>query len=248
MAKNIVKLNESDLMGLIRNTVTRILKENTDEIFNGDSPDAPLAAAIRANDVRKGLGRSKDVKPRKDRKSRQFSTFGEVGLDRANHEIGDADYLATMDSDKHRFKGFWTRDGKSAYIPADMEDISGIRVYDDNWKEGDAPITLGDLPEFDKIRTSHDKFRSILDRAKSLNDEYLEESIDRIVRKVIKESNFGIDPAAKMLYVSAEKDGGVVAFDPKTRRKAFIPREEILSNNPEDIISVSAGTFAKYFG
>lgn len=169
MAKNVVKLNESDLMGLIRNTVTRILKESTDEIFNDDSPDAPLAAAIRANDIRKELGRSKDVKPRKDRKSRQFSTFGKEGLDRANHEIGDDDYLATMDHDKHRFKGFWTKDGKSAYIPTDMEDISGIRVYDDNWKEGDEPITLGDLPEYERIKGSHDKFRSILDRAKSLN-------------------------------------------------------------------------------
>lgn len=195
MAKKQIRLNESDLMGLIRNTVTIFLKENTDEIFDGDSPDAPLGAAIRANDIRKGLGRSKDVKPMKDRKSRQFSTFGKEGLNRANQEIGDDDYLATMDSDKHRFKGFWTRDGKSAYIPADMDDISGIRVYDDNWKEGDEPITLGDLPEYEKIKGSHDKFRSILDRAKSMNnestetldDKHLEESIRRATMYAINE-------------------------------------------------------------
>ena len=65
---------------------------------------------------------------------------------------------------------------------------------------------------------------------------------------MIKESNFGIDPDAKMLYVSGEKEDGVIAFDPRTKRKAFIPAEEILSNNPEDVIRVSAGTFAKYFG
>jgi predicted glycosyltransferase involved in capsule biosynthesis len=77
-----------------------------------------------------------------------------------------------------------------------MEDISGIRVYDDNWKEGDEPITLGDLPEYEKIKGSHDKFRSILNRAKSLNkestealdDKYLEEKVKKVVRKVINEN------------------------------------------------------------
>ena len=67
--------------------------------------------------------------------------------------------------------------------------------YDDNWKEGDEPITLGDLPEYEKIKGSHDKFRSILNRAKSLNkestealdDKYLEETVKKVVSKVLNE-------------------------------------------------------------
>ena len=138
----------------------------------------------------------------------------------------------------------------SAYLTNDIEDLDSTKIYNDDFQDGDEPMTIGGLPDDERARI-HDRFNQFKDyhnRAKELDDKYLEEAVSRALRRTLAEENFGIDPAAKTLYVAREEDGGVIAFDPRTKKKAFVPAEEILSNNPEDVIRVSAGTFAKYFG
>jgi hypothetical protein len=247
MAKNIVKLNESDLMRLIRNTVTRILKEDVDEL----SPEFLIHAAhAAAADKKKHPGRGKDSKDPilRAKRDRQIAAFGDRAAELINQDMDNPDFLAIGDRGARRM--MYAKGPNSAYLTNDIDDLDNVKIYNDDYAEGDEPLTVSRLSddEREKIANAFGKFKGYHDRAKELDDKYLEEIVRKAVKKVIKESNFGIDPAAKMLYVSGERDGGVIAFDPKTRRKAFIPREEILSNNPEDIIRVSAGTFAKYFG
>lgn len=211
------------------------------------------AAHAAAEDKKKHPGRGKNSSDPALRAKRdaQIKKFGDYAADAINSDMNDPDSMVIGDRGARRM--MVANGPHSAYLTNDLEDIDSAKVYDDNFQDGGEPMAIADLKEINpefyaKIHKNFATFKGHHDKAKELDDKYLEEMISKITRKVIKESNFGIDPAAKMLYVSAEKDGGVVAFDPRTKRKAFIPREEILSNNPEDIIRVSAETFAKYFG
>lgn len=247
MAKKQIRLNESELKNLIRESVINFLNENMDELTPGFAIHAAHAAA---DDKKKHPGRGKNSPDPALRAKRdaQIKKFGDYAADAMNSEMDDPDFMVIGDRGARRM--MYANGDNSAYLTNDLDDVNAAKLYNDNYVEGDEPMTIGDLPDDERSRVEDmfDKFKAHHAHAKELDDEYLEEVVSKTVKKVIKESNFGIDPAAKMLYVSAEKDGGVIAFDPKTRRKAFIPREEILSNNPEEIIRVSAGTFAKYFG
>ena len=249
MAKKVISLNEEDLRNLIENTVRRFVTENFDEVL--DTPERALHAVHAADaDRKKHPGRSKLSKDPEIRakRERQARLFGDKAAELMNQDMNNPDFMVT--GGERGPRTLYMAKGKdSAYLRPDT-DFPNAKVYNDDFKDGDTPRTMSDLdPDaYADAEAMFNKFKGYHDRAKELDDKYLEEIVRKAVKKVIKESNFGIDPAAKMLYVSGEKDGGVIAFDPKTRRKAFIPREEILSNNPEDIIRVSAGTFAKYFG
>ena len=246
MAKKQIRLNENELKNLIRESVINFLNENIDEI----SPEFLIHASHAADaDRRRHPGKGKDSPDRliRAKRERQASLFGDRAAELMNQDL-DSD-IFSVKGDRGARTLHMSNDGKSAYLRPDM-DLAGTKVYDDNYKDGDEPITMSDLdPEsYADAESVFNKFKGYHDRAKELDDKYLEETVRNVVKKVIKESNFGIDPDAKMLYVSGEKEDGVIAFDPRTKRKAFIPAEEILSNNPEDIIRVSAETFAKYFG
>jgi hypothetical protein len=208
------------------------------------------AAHAAAADKKKHPGRGKDSKDPEIRakRDRQIKSFGDTAADRINGEMGDDDFLTIGDRAARRM--MYANGKNSAYLTNDLEDLDSVKLYNDDFKDGDEPLTIGSLPDDERARI-HDRFaqfKGYHDRAKELDDQYLEEAVSRVLRRTLTEENFGIDPAAKTLYVAREEDGGVIAFDPRTKRKAFVPAEEILSNNPEDIIRVSAGTFAKYFG
>jgi hypothetical protein len=382
MAKKQIRLNESELKNLIRESVINFLNENMDKLSDRENdimrgywssvddmrmpkqkypfdekpkkskwelgsvnemdeltPGFAIHAAHAAAEDKKthpGRGKNSSDPALRAKRDAQIKKFGDYAADAMNSEMDDPDFMVIGDRGARRM--MYANGDNSAYLTNDLDDVNAARLYNDNYVEGDEPMTIGDLPDDERSRVEDmfDKFKAHHAHAKELDDEYLEETVKNVVKKVlneigdtprglyalsavqgramkrmhnamangdrteyekqrntfdnsddavtasrrnlynnpstydkdvtdaenkgfqygcrkvngqsIKESNFGIDPAAKMLYVSAEKDGGVIAFDPKTRRKAFIPREEILSNNPEEIIRVSAGTFAKYFG
>ena len=252
MAKKQIRLSESDLKTIIRESVVKYLTENADEVL--DTPERAIHYAHAATaDKKNHPGRGKDSKDPaiRARRDRQTKAGGEKAADMINQEMGDPDSMVIGDRGARRM--MVASGPYSAYLTNDLEDIDSAKVYNDNFKDGDEPMAIADLKEINpelyaKIHKNFATFKGYHDRAKELDDQYLEEAVSRVLRRTLTEGNFGIDPAAKTLYVAGEKDGGVIAFDPRTKRKAFIPAEEILSNNPEDIIRVSAGTFAKYFG
>lgn len=250
MAKKQIRLSESDLRAIIRESVINYLNENTDEVL--DTPERAIHAAHAATaDKKKHPGRGKDSKDPaiRARRDRQTKAFGEKAADLMNQEINDPDSMVIGDRGARRM--MVANGPHSAYLTNDLEDIDSAKVYDDSYKEGDEPMAIADLKEINpefyaKIHKNFGTFKGYHDRARELDDQYLEEAVNRVMRRSLKEA-FGIDPAAKMLYVSREAEGGVIAFDPKTKRKAFVPAEEILSNNPEDIIRVSASTYERCF-
>ena len=248
MAKQI-KLTESDLKAIIRESVVRFIKENADEVL--DTPERAIHYAHAATaDKKKHPGRGKDSKDPaiRARRDRQAKAGGDKAADLINQEMGDPDFMAIGDRGARRM--MYAKGPNSAYLTNDIEDLDATKIYNDEFQDGDEPMTIGGLPD-DECARIHDRFNQFKgyhDRAKELDDQYLEETVRKVLRHALTEGNFGIDPAAKMLYVAREEDGGVIAFDPRTKRKAFIPAEEILSNNPENVIRVSAGTFARYFG
>ena len=248
MAKKI-RLTENDLRAVIRNSVVRYLMESVDEVL--DTPEMAIHYAHAASaDKKKHPGRGKDSKDPaiRARRDRQAKAGGDKAADLINQEMGDPDFMAIGDRGARRM--MYAKGPNSAYLTNDIEDLDSTKIYNDDFQDGDEPMTIGGLPDDERARI-HDRFNQFKDyhnRAKELDDKYLEEAVSRALRRTLTEENFGIDPAAKTLYVAREEDGGVIAFDPRTKKKAFVPAEEILSNNPEDVIRVSAGTFAKYFG
>ena len=248
MAKQI-KLTESDLKAIIRESVIRFIKENADEVL--DTPERAIHYAHAATaDKKNHPGRGKDSKDPaiRARRDRQAKAGGDKAADMINQEMGDPDFMAIGDRGARRM--MYAKGPNSAYLTNDIEDLDATRIYNDKFQDGDEPMTIGGLPDDERARI-HDRFNQFKgyhNRAKELDDQRLEEAVKRVLKRTLAEANFGIDPAAKMLYVAREENGGVIAFDPRTKKKAFVPAEEILSNNPENIIRVSAGTFAKYFG
>lgn len=297
MAKKQIRLSESDLKSIIRESVVKFLNENIDKLSDREkdiargywssvenmrmpkqkypfdekpkkskweldsvnemdelSPDFAIHAAHAAAEDKKkypGRGKNSSDPAKRAKRDAQIKKFGDYAADAINSDMNDPDSMVIGDRGARRM--MVANGPHSAYLTNDLEDIDSAKVYDDNFKDGDEPMAIADLKEINpefyaKIHKNFAKFKGYHDRAKELDDKYLEEAVNRVLRRTLTEANFGIDPAAKMLYVSRETDGGVIAFDPRTKRKAFVPAEEILSNNPEDIIRVSAGTFAKYFG
>lgn len=186
MAKNVVKLNESELTEIVKSTISKILKESTDEISPEFLIHASHAAAL---DKKKHPGRGKDSKDPalRAKRDRQIAAFGDRAADLINQEIDDPDFLAIGDRGVRR--GMWANDGKSAYLNNDIEDLDSVKVYDDNYAEGDEPLTVGGLTddEREKIAGAFGKFKGYHDRAKELDDKYLEEIVKNAVGKALNE-------------------------------------------------------------
>ena len=187
MAKNVVKLNESELTEIVKSTISKILKESTDEISPEFLIHASHAAAL---DKKKHPGRGKDSKDPalRAKRDRQIAAFGDRAADLINQEIDDPDFLAIGDRGVRR--GMWANDGKSAYLNNDIEDLDSVKVYDDNYAEGDEPLTVGGLTddEREKIAGAFGKFKGYHDRAKELDDKYLEEIVKKTVKNIVKEN------------------------------------------------------------
>lgn len=185
MAKKQVRLTESELRNLIKGTVQRFLKENIDEI----SPEFLIHAAhAAAADKKKHPGRGKDSKDPEIRakRDRQIKSFGDTAADRINGEMGDDDFLTIGDRAARRM--MYANGKNSAYLTNDLEDLDSVKLYNDDFKDGDEPLTIGSLPDDERARI-HDRFaqfKGYHDRAKELDDKYLEEKVNRIVRKTLR--------------------------------------------------------------
>lgn len=185
MAKQQIRLTEGDLKRIIRNSVVRYLNESADEI----SPEFLIHASHAADaDKKKHPGRGKgspdpEIRAKRDRQSK---AFGSGAAERINQDINDPSY--TVHGDRGARTLNYAKDGKSAYLRQDMDDIASQRLYDDNWQEGDAPLTVADLgpDEFGNVESVFNKFKGYHDRAKDLDDRYLEESVKRSVDKTLR--------------------------------------------------------------
>lgn len=84
----------------------------------------------------------------------------------------------------------------------------------------------------------------------TINEErQLRNYITGLVKESIKESTW--DPFLKketqILYVSKEEEGGYVAYDPKLKKKAFVPEDMVVAHNPEDIIRIDYEDYKRLF-
>jgi len=208
MAKKQVRLTESELKNLIKGTVQRFLKENIDEL----SPEFLIHAAhAAAADKKKHPGRGKDSKDPEIRakRDRQIKSFGDTAADRINNNMNDRDFLTIGDRAARRM--MYANGKNTAYLTNDLEDLDSVKLYNDDFKDGDEPLTIGSLPDDERARI-HDRFaqfKGYHDRAKKLDDKYLEEKVSRIVRKTLRRKlNEMADPdvvaKAKELYKDVE--------------------------------------------
>lgn len=187
MAKQI-RLTESDLKGIIRNSVTRYLKENADEVL--DTPEMAIHAVHAADaDRKKHTGRGKGSKDPeiRDKRKRQAGIFGDKAADLMNQEFNDPRFHVSGDRGARTMS--YANDGKSAYLRPDMDDIGSAKLYSDDYVEGDEPLTLSSLSpeEYGDVDAMFNKFKGFHDRAEELDDKYLEESISRRTRKMLNE-------------------------------------------------------------
>ena len=192
MAKQVITLNESELKDMIKKSVVRYLKESADEVL--DTPELAIHAANKANaDKKLHPGRGKDsrdpeIRAKRDRQSNAFSA---KAADLMNQELGNPDFHVSHDRGARTMK--MTKGPKSAYLRPDS-DFDATRLYDDEWAEGDAPLTMKDLDAetYDTARGMFDKFKGIHDRAAALDNRLEEKQTIKLseeqLNTVIKES------------------------------------------------------------
>ena len=191
MAKQI-KLTESDLKAIIRESVVRFIKENADEVL--DTPERAIHYAHAATaDKKNHPGRSKDSKDPaiRARRDRQAKAGGDKAADLINQEMGDPDFMAIGDRGARRM--MYAKGPNSAYLTNDIEDLDATKIYNDEFQDGDEPMTIGGLPADERARI-HDRFNQFKDyhnKAKELDDKYLEETVNRVLRRTLTEKNFG---------------------------------------------------------
>ena len=187
MASKVVKLNESELKNIIRESVVRFLNENADELSPGFAMHAAHAAA---DDKKKHTGRGKNSPDPAIRAKRdaQIKKFGDYAANGINQDIDDPDLLAIGDRAARRM--MYANGPYSAYLTNDIDDIDSVKLYNDDYAEGDEPMTIGDLPDDErkKIHRGFDKFKAHHAHAKELDDKYLEEAVKRAVRNVLNEN------------------------------------------------------------
>lgn len=190
MAKKQIRLSESDLKTIIRESVVKYLTENADEVL--DTPEMAIHYAHAATaDKKNHPGRGKDSKDPaiRARRDRQAKAGGDRAADLINQEMGDPDSMVIGDRGARRM--MVANGPHSAYLTNDLEDIDSAKVYDDNFKDGDEPMSIVDLkkvnPEFySKIHKNFATFKGYHDRAKELDDKYLEEKVNRLVKKTLR--------------------------------------------------------------
>ena len=77
----------------------------------------------------------------------------------------------------------------SAYLRPDS-DFATTKLYNDGYVDGDAQRTMSDLDQdtYSDAESVFNKFKGFHDRAKELDDKYLEETVRNVVKKVINEN------------------------------------------------------------
>ena len=83
----------------------------------------------------------------------------------------------------------------------------------------------------------------------TINEErQLRNYITGLVKKSLNEMwDPFLEKDTKMLYVSKEEEGGYVAYDPKLKKKAFVPEDMVVSHNPEDVIRIDSEDYNRLF-
>lgn len=196
MEKKRIKLTESDLRNIIKNSVQRFITENVDEL----SPELAIRAYNKASDdKKKHPGRSKEspdpaIRAKRDR---QMKTFGDYAANGINQELGDDDFLAIGDRGARRM--MYANGKNSAYLTKDTDDLDSVKLYNDDYQEGDEPLTIGNLPDDERARVHDmfDKFKGYHDRAAELDEnvvrmsqkdfeKFIKESVERVIKEIIK--------------------------------------------------------------
>ena len=185
MAKKQIRLNESQLRDLIRETVANFIKENIDEI----SPEFLIHASHAADaDKKKHPGRGKNspdpaIRAKRDN---QAKAFGAEAANRMNQEMGNPDFSVHGDRGARTMQ---MNKGKDSASLRPDSDFAGTKLYNDDYVEGDTPRTLADLdPEgYADAEKMFNKVKGYHDRAAALDDKYLEETIKKTVNNIIKE-------------------------------------------------------------
>lgn len=197
MAKKTIKLTESDIKGIIKNSVEKIIKEGFDEVL--DTPEMAIHAAHRANDVKKehpGRGKNSPDPAIRARKDRQIKAFGSKAADLINQEMDDPDFMAIGDRGARRM--MYSKGPNSAYLTHDVDDLDSTKVYNDNYQEGDEPMTIADLPEderqriadrFEKFKSYHQKASELDENKKTvkMNESQLRSFIAEAVKNAVNE-------------------------------------------------------------
>ena len=186
MAKKQIRLNEEELKNLIRESVVNFLNENMDEL----SPAFAIHAAHAATaDKKKHPGRGKNSPDPEIRAKRdaQIKKFGDYAADAINNDMNDPDFMVIGDRGARRM--MYANGDNSAYLTNDIEDLDATRLYNDNYQEGDEPLTIGSLPDDERARVHDrfDKFKTHHKKAQELDDKYLEEIVKKAVSKVLNE-------------------------------------------------------------
>lgn len=185
MAKNVIKLNESDLQRLIKKSIANIMNEGVDEL----SPERYLHAAERAKEDKKNWpGRkegSKDV-AMKAKRNRQHDAFSSKAADMINQDLGDEAFHVSSDRGARTLK--MDKNGRSAFLRPDS-DFDTTRMYDENWVEGDEPLTLSNLEpdEYEHAKGLFNKFKGYHDRASQLEESRIRKIVSESVKKVLRE-------------------------------------------------------------
>jgi hypothetical protein len=211
MAKQI-KLTESDLKSIIRKSVVRFIKENADEVL--DTPERAIHYSLAATaDKKNHPGRGKDSKDPaiRARRDRQAKAGGDKAADLINQEMGDPDFMAIGDRGARRM--MYAKGPNSAYLTNDIEDLDSTKIYNDNFQDGDEPMTIGSLPDDERARIHNrfNQFKGYHDRARELDDKYLEEKVNRLVKKTLRRKlnemvEDGITAKARELYRDVDWD------------------------------------------
>ena len=196
MKKSVTKLTENDLKKIIKNSIKKIINENVDEL----SPELAIRAYNKAgDDKKKHPGRSKEspdpaIRAKRDR---QMKTFGDYAANGINQELGDDDFLAIGDRGARRM--MYANGKNSAYLTKDIDDIDNVKLYNDDYQEGDEPLTIGSLPDDErtKVHDMFNKFKGYHDRAAKLDEnvvrmsqkdfeKFIKESVERVIKEIIK--------------------------------------------------------------
>ena len=153
MAKKQIRLNESELKNLIRESVINFLNENMDELTPGFAIHAAHAAA---DDKKKHPGRGKNSPDPAIRAKRdaQIKKFGDYAADAMNSEMDDPDFMVIGDRGARRM--MYANGDNSAYLTNDLDDVNtanALTVLYDLLKDESVNNTtkLELITNFDKV-------------------------------------------------------------------------------------------------
>ena len=123
-----------------------------------------------------------------EERDRQAKAGGEKAAELINQDMGNPDFNVTGGERGARTLQM-SKGPYSAYLRPDS-DFPNVKIYDDNFQDGDTPRTMSDLdPEaYADAEAMFNKFKGYHAGAKELDDKYLEEKVRKVVRKVISEN------------------------------------------------------------